>query len=196
MMETMSSTPRTASVGTHAVPRGREFTRAERDALPDDGRRQELIDGCLIVTPAPSARHQVAGFELAVQLRQQIPDHLRILAAPLDVDLDDENVLEPDVLVAPKTAFNERGLPQPPLLAAEVLSPSTRRVDLTLKRARHEAAGCPSFWVVDPADESLTIWELDNDHYAEIAHATGAGTLDVTKPFPATIRLAALCEEA
>jgi Uma2 family endonuclease len=181
-------------VGTHTVPRGREFTRAERDALPDDGRRQELIDGCLIVTPAPSTGHQGAVLELALALRRQIPDHLRVLVAPLDVDLDDQNVLEPDVLVAPRTAFNQRGLPQSPLLAVEVLSPSTRRIDLTLKKARYEAAGCPSFWVVDPADESLMIWELDNDHYAEIAYATGAGALDVTKPFPATIRLAALFE--
>lgn len=132
--------------------------------------------------------------ELAFQLRQQIPNHLRILVAPLDVDLDDQNVLEPDVLVAPKAAFNQRGLPQPPLLAVEVLSASTRRIDPTLKKARYEATGRNSFWVVDPADESITIWELRDNHYAEIAHATGSDPLDITKPFPATIRPAALFE--
>lgn len=47
-----------------------------------------------------------------------------------------------------------------PQLAVEVLSPSTRRVDLTLKLSRYEAAGCPSYWVVDPDGPSLTAWQL------------------------------------
>lgn len=98
------------------------------------------------------------------------------------------------MLIAPKNAFNPRGLPQPPLLAVEVLSPSTRRIDLTLKKARYEAAGCQSYWVVDPADKSITIWELHDGHYAEITHATGSDPVAISQPSPATIHPSALFE--
>lgn len=176
------------------LPYERELTRDERDALPDDGHRQELIDGCLIVTPAPSAGHQVAALELFFQLRQQVPDELRVLAAPLDVALDDRNVLQPDVLVARKEAFTSRELPQPPLLAVEVLSPSTRLIDLNLKKARYEASGCPSYWVVDPGEESITVWELAHSSYSQVGQATGDQSLELTTPFPATVRLTELFE--
>lgn len=194
-MESMTTTPQQETTSAAGVrPYGRELTREDRDALPDDGRRQELVDGCLIVTPAPSTRHQGAAFELAYRLRQQVPDPLRVLIAPLDIELDSRNVLQPDVLVARKDAFTQRGLPQAPLLAVEVLSPSTRLIDLNLKKARFETAGCPSFWIVDPDDESITVWELTGDHYTETAHATSDQPLKVTAPFAATMDVAALFE--
>lgn len=66
--------------------------------------------------------------------------------APLDVVLAIDTVLEPDVVVAARADFTERNLPAPPLLAIEVLSPSSRQIDLMLKRSRLEAAGCPAYW--------------------------------------------------
>jgi Uma2 family endonuclease len=55
-----------------------------------------------------------------------------------------------------RSDLTDRDLPTAPLLAVEVLSASTRRIDLMLKRSRYEAAGCPSYWVVDPGEASLT----------------------------------------
>jgi hypothetical protein len=68
-------------------------------------------------------------------------------------------VLPPDLLVARRTDTTERNLPMAPVLAIEVLSPSTRLIDLNLKRARYEAAGCSAYWVVDPELPALTAWE-------------------------------------
>ena len=63
------------------------------------------------------------------------------MIAPFDVALDDDTVLIPDVLVARREDLTHRNLPAAPVLAVEVLSPSTRRFDLQLKRDRYEEAG-------------------------------------------------------
>jgi Uma2 family endonuclease len=173
---------------------GGPITRAERDALPDDGRRHELIDGALIVTPAPSPRHQVAVARLLILLTEACPPTLEVLPAPLDVVLGPDTVVEPDLLVASRDAFTERDLSGPPLLAVEVLSPTTRHLDLQLKRARYEASGCPSYWVVDPDVPSLTVWQLEGQRYGDPVHVEGSAALDLDLPFPVRVRPADLAD--
>ena len=107
--------------------------------------------------------------------------------ASLDVALDDRTVLQPDLLVARTSDFTARDLPTAPLLAVEILSPSTRRVDLTLKRSRFEAAGCPSYWAVDPDEPSVTVWELQSGRYVEVAQVAGGEQVDVDTPYPVTV---------
>ena len=137
------------------------LTKADLADRPDDGHRYELLDGVLIVTPAPSLRHQDAALSLAVRLREACPPELKVLMAPFDVTLADDTVLQPDVLVFDRKLVTARDLPAAPLLAIEVLSPSTRRFDLHLKRSRYEAAGTAAYWVVDPGEPPvLTAWEL------------------------------------
>ena len=175
-------------MGTVTVlPRGRALTRSDLEQMPDDGHRYELIDGTLIVTPAPAPRHQRAARRLCLLLDAGCPTDLEVMFAPLDVALDDQTVLQPDLLVAAKFDFTDRDLPTAPLLAIEILSPSTRRVDLTLKRSRFEEAGCPSYWVVDPDEPSLTAWQLQGGKYVEVAHAAGQEQVDLQAPYPVTI---------
>lgn len=176
------------------LPRGRALTRRDLDALPDDGHRYELIDGSLIVTPAPATRHQRAVSSLLVTLRATCPAELDALVAPLDVTLTDDTVLQPDLLVARRADFTDRDLPVAPLLAVEVLSPSTRTIDLTLKRARYEAAGCPSYWVVDPEEPSLTAWSLQDDGYVEVAHVVGDEEFLAATPFDVAVSPARLLD--
>ena len=165
------------------LPRSRPLTRADLDAMPDDGHRYELIDGALIVTPAPSAAHQTVVLELAVLLRARCPRDHKVFIAPFDVALADDTVMQPDLLVARRSDVTERDLPVAPVLAVEVLSPSTRRIDLTLKRSRLEEAGCPHYWVVDPVTPAVTAWHLRAGAYVEIGHATGDQPLSVQQPF-------------
>ncbi|HEY4569973.1 MAG TPA: Uma2 family endonuclease, partial [Kribbella sp.] len=141
------------------------LTRDDLDRLPNDGHRYELVDGALLVTPAPVPRHQVVCAAIYRALFAACPPHLQVLFAPLDVVLTADTVMQPDLLVAPRDAFSERDLQGPPLLAVEVLSPSTRRIDLMLKFSRYEAAGCPAYWVVDPDTPSLIAWELQDGTY-------------------------------
>jgi Uma2 family endonuclease len=169
------------------LPRSRPLTRRDLERMPDDGHRYELIDGTLVVTPAPTPRHQIVAFRLATMLDSACPEALRVLMAPLDVALDDSSVLQPDLLVARRSDFTHRDLPTAPLLAVEILSPSTRRVDLTLKRDRYRAAGCPSYWVVDPDNPRLTAWELRDDLYVVTAELEADDEHTFAQPFPVTV---------
>lgn len=165
------------------LPHGRELTRADLEALPDDGHRYELIDGVLVVTPAPRFRHQSTVSLLHIVLHEALPDGLVVLFAPFDVVLADDTVIQPDLLVAPRDAFTEADLPTAPLLAVEVLSPSTRGIDLLLKKDRLQRAGCPNYWVVDPDEPSIVAWALSDGTYQEVARASGAELFDITQPF-------------
>jgi Uma2 family endonuclease len=170
------------------LPRSRPLTRADLETMPDDGHRYELIDGALVVTPAPSSGHQGVVVELCYLLRGLCPSELRVIVAPFDVALSEDSVLQPDLLVARREDITDRDLPTAPLLAVEVLSPSTRRIDRMLKYARYEAAGCPSYWIVDPDEPALTVFELRDDRYVEAEHVIGDETCRVTRPFPVEIR--------
>lgn len=175
-----------------ALERGREFTRADLDDMPDDGRRYELIDGTLLVSPAPKFAHQAALLRLVVLMEAACPADLVLLFAPFDVALSETNVLQPDLLVARREDFTDRDLPVAPLLAVEVLSPSTRRFDLLVKRDRYEQAGCPSYWVVDPDKPSVTAWDLGDTGYGEPVVVTGDETYAADRPFPVEVVPAAL----
>ncbi len=147
-------------VSVTVLPRSRPLTRADLDEMPDDGHRYELIDGTLVVTPAPAYGHQDVVGHLHLALTAACPPELKVILAPFDVALAEDTVMQPDLLVARRSDFTKRDLPAAPVLAIEVLSPSTRRLDVTLKRARFEAAGCGAYWVVDADEPSLTAWEL------------------------------------
>jgi Uma2 family endonuclease len=184
----------TAESRVEWLPHGRAFTRADFDAMPDDGNRYELIDGALIVTPAPSWRHQSAVVNLTVRLKSICPPDMRVFVAPLDVIYADDTVVQPDVLVVRRSDLGEHNLEGHPVLAVEVLSPSTRHLDLAFKRARYEVAGCPSYWVIDPLEPSLVCWELRDGRYVEVARATGAEPITLTMPFPTTLAPADLID--
>lgn len=169
------------------LPRGRDFTREDLEAMPDDGNRYELIDGALIVTPAPRLPHQGIVGELHLLLRLACPEHLRVYLSPLDVTLAADTVTQPDLLVT--TAGQASGVLHQgvPLLAVEVLSPSTRHIDLGLKRSRYEAAGCRSYWVIDPDVPAIRCWELEDGAYREVAATSGSDGVQLLLPFPVRI---------
>ena len=174
---------------------GRPFTRADLDDTPDDGHRYELIDGVLVVSPAPGHLHQRGVLHLAMLLYAACPDDLEVLVAPFDVALNDETVMQPDVLVARRSDITPRDLPTAPVLAVEFLSPSTRRFDLMLKRSRFESAGVGAYWVVDPDVPSITAWVLRDGVLRDAGQACGDEALNVTDPFPVQVVPSALVRE-
>jgi Uma2 family endonuclease len=160
------------------------FTREDLDALPDDGRRHELLDGAFLVTPSPGFAHQDVLMRLIDLLRPTLPSGLVLLAGPFDVTLSDHTVVVPDLLVAPRSQFTARDLPGAPLLVVEVRSPSTALIDRTTKRHLYEQAGVPSYWVVDPIAPSITVLELVDGEYTQRAHLTGTETVQLSAPYP------------
>ncbi|MFD2469183.1 Uma2 family endonuclease [Amycolatopsis silviterrae] len=158
------------------------------EGMPDDGRRYELIDGTLLVSPAPGLRHQTIGYQLYGVLDAACPEDMFVVGAPFAVHVGDRIELQPDVLVGRTEDFTAKDLPVPPVLAVEVLSPSTSIHDLNTKKALYERLRVPSYWVIDPAEPELTVFELDEEgSYRHVAKAAGAETFEAERPFPVRV---------
>lgn len=159
-----------------AVPDPGPWTVARFKAFesPRDGNRYELLDGALLVTPAPKLRHQRVVLQLVIALDAYVARHGlgEVLLAPLDVIVADDTVLEPDVLVIgerPADRREEDPIVPELLLAIEVLSPSSHVHDLGRKRVRLQRAGLVAYWVADPDARTLTTWGPADD--VGISHA-------------------------
>ena len=170
-----------------ALPWGAPLTEDDLAAMPADGHRYELLDGTLLVTPAPSLNHQLCAGSLFVLLREARQPGQVVLLAPFDVRLSRITVLEPDLLVSWRADLTTARMEGPPLLAVEILSPSTRRIDVSAKRLAYEAAGVPAYWLVDPEAPSLTVLELEAGRYVERATVTGDEPFHATVPFLVTV---------
>ena len=137
----------------------RRWTRAEVLALPDDGKRYELFDGELLVTPAPTGLHQVALAKLLNAIAPYVTAHGlgQTLWSPADLDLGGDQLSQPDLFVVPFLPPDRdwRKFPTPNLIV-EVLSPSTARADRTVKRRRFSGSAFRSIglWTSMPARSS------------------------------------------
>ncbi|MGQ0744389.1 MAG: Uma2 family endonuclease [Acidimicrobiales bacterium] len=170
-----------------ALPWGAELGIDDLRDLPEDGHRYELLDGTLLVTPSPGIAHQSCVSVLLTTLADACgPEHLAF-TAPLDVILGPGTVLQPDVLVVRRADIAGQRLQGVPVLVVEVQSPSTRLIDLNLKRHAYADAGVPWYWLVDPAGPSVTVLALADASYRQEASAGGGDALRVSEPFPVTV---------
>jgi Uma2 family endonuclease len=170
-------------MGAVTMPWGRALEYEDLESIPDDGHRYELVDGALLVTPAPGFGHQRAVKRLLRLIDDACPPDLEALAAPFDVVLSSSTVFEPDVLIARLDDISERNLPVPPVLAVEVLSPSTRSIDRVLKYSRYAESGVEHYWIVDPEEPSLTAYRLGLDGtYEQVAHVIGDLAYEAFEP--------------
>lgn len=168
------------------------FTIEDLEGFPSDGNRYELIEGTLHVSPAPRFPHQRAIGNLYWLLRHACPAEFEAVLGPFDVMLGPDTMVEPDVLVTRPDDPTEKRLEQPPLLAVEVLSPSTRLYDLGTKRLAYEHFGVPAYWVVDvldPAAARITEWRWAPSGVAEPSERIVEGDEPFTTdyPFPVTV---------
>jgi len=161
----------------------------ERERGRDDRLRWELLDGELVVTPSPRPIHQSVLGRLHLLVAPAVDDELEVYLAPLDVQLSERTVLQPDLLIIPRSDVTEEGIFTAPILAVEILSPSTRHRDLVTKLGILQRAGCPHYWVLDPADESVRIFELAGDAYRLVTHARGAEDVTVRSPVEMTFSM-------
>ena len=139
--------------------------------LPDDGRRYEIIDGELFMSPSPSFFHQRLSAELFAALFNFIKEKNLgvVVSAPIDVIFEHWNVVVPDIAFvsdARADIIEKRGLVGAPDLLVEILSPSTRERDLSEKRDLYERYGVHAYWVVDPDAEQVLVYRLVEGRYA------------------------------
>jgi Uma2 family endonuclease len=170
---------------------GRPFTVAELDRMPDDGRRYELLEGVLIVSPRPTTIHQVVAGRLYGVLSGACPEDLCVVPEPA-VELGPQTEFDPDLVVVRMDQVGGAKFTEPPLLAVEIRSPSTALVDLNRKKSAYERFGVASYWIVnpEPPNSELTVFELRDGRYAQVATTTGQLAAD--RPFAVSIDVARL----
>jgi Uma2 family endonuclease len=140
-----------------------EWTLEMLHALPDDGKRYELVDGELLVSPSPSLPHQGVVGELFFLLRGWARPHgLEVHLAPCAITFSRRRELQPDLFVVPqldgKRIRDPRDLTRL-VLAVEVLSRSTERHDRVTKRRVYLEEGVAEYWLVDPHARVVERWQ-------------------------------------
>jgi len=171
----------------------RRYTLADLEGFPEDGRRYELADGWLLVSPMARRLHQIGCGAIGRALEAACPPHLFVFGLAINVDGPEATHFEPDVTVVRRElAKVENG--DVPLLAVEVRSPSTAGRDAVLKRREYARLGIPSYWLFDVDAPSLRVLELEGNDYVERAIAVGEEPVSVTQPFPVTLVPARLVE--
>lgn len=134
--------------------------------LPNDGKRYEIIDGELFVSPSPAEAHQRAVTNLAYYLVDFMKKHRLgdVYVAPFDVVFSKFDVVEPDLLYISKsrssilTRANVQGAPD---LVVEILSESTANIDRTTKLKLYARFGVREYWLVDPSTQTGAIYRAE-----------------------------------
>ena len=132
-------------------------------ALPDDGKRYEVLDGELFVTPAPSGDHQFALKALYDRLNPYVTAHGIgvLLWSPADIEFSPHRLVQPDLFVArlidgkrPRTWHEVKGL----VLAIEALSPGTAHADRHRKRRIYMEEAVDEYWIIDLDARLIERW--------------------------------------
>lgn len=153
------------------VVREQPMTYEDYANLPDDGKRYELVDGRLeFMGPAPTAYHQLVSLEIQKQFLQHCEEEYFIFNAPIDVIFSDTVVMQPDLALVRRDRFasvvRKRGIVGTPDLIVEILSPVSVKRDRGSKLITYAEYKVPEYWIVDPSNQILEQYVLDNDQYA------------------------------
>jgi len=164
------------------------LTYKDYEALPADGRRYELHEGELSVTPAPSPAHQRVLRKLLMIVNPYVEAHGlgEVFVAPIDCILSDTPVIQPDLVYlesARLPAVSARGIEGPPTLVIEILSPSTAQIDRGAKFQLYARHGVPHYWIVDLEARSIEAYSLTGGAYQLTARVSGAEPVSLP-PFP------------
>jgi Uma2 family endonuclease len=153
------------------------MTYDEYSLLPDDGKRYQVIEGELIVSPSPNFRHQNTVWRLGNLLRTFADTNGLgvVIGAPMDVILEPQTIVQPDLLFIRHENIGIIGdiIEGAPDLCIEVLSPSTGLHDRHTKKAVYARCGVREYWIVDPVRESVAVYDLDDGTYTLRAEASG-----------------------
>ncbi|MGH8998891.1 MAG: Uma2 family endonuclease [Acidimicrobiia bacterium] len=163
---------------------------ADLEAMPDDGRRYELVGGAIVMTPAPEPTHQLVSARLLRLLEDAVFEGHAVFHAPIDLDLHGEQRVQPDLVVVPWSSVGDKRLTLPVLLVVEIVSAGSRTHDTVTKRAVYAEARIPAYWLINPTVGVITALRLQDDGtYRDDAHGP-AVSLDW--PLRIDIDLAAL----
>ena len=142
-----------------------KMTTKEFFDLPEGPPYFQLIDGDLYMSPGPRRYHQRISMLLGSELHAFIEDHQlgELYAAPSDVVLSGHTVVEPDLYFVSRERahiLNDQGTNGAPDLVVEILSPSTAKLDLGVKRVLYAKSGVLEMWVVVPETKTIEVYRF------------------------------------
>lgn len=163
------------------------FTYDDYRSLPEDmSRRYELLDGELLMAPAPTPLHQIISANLEFVLQQHVRrQHLGIvLHAPLDVVFgqgDDREVAQPDIIFisnARRAIVTRKEIQGAPDLVVEILSSGTEDRDRGYKKTLYGRYGVREYWIVDPEAKQVDVYRPTATGFAREARLGEHEALD------------------
>lgn len=163
-----------------------EYTIEDYYALPDD-QRVELIDGVIYDMSAPSFVHQDILSEIFAQIIQYIRSkkgNCKPLMSALDVRVDctDKTMVQPDIVIIcdkSKDKIRRWGIMGAPDFVLEVLSPSTRRKDMTIKVGKYAESNVREYWILDPDKRKLIVYDLEHEEIPVIYDLHGKAPVNI-----------------
>lgn len=163
-------------------PHQGEWTYEMYAALPDDGRRYEVVQGVLMMSPAPETPHQGIIQRISHYLDERIfaPRLGLVFTGPIDVVLSTRTTVQPDVLVVLKEHVKRvqpKRIVGVPDLAVEVISPSSATYDRLVKYSVYERAGVSEYWLVNVNEQSIEVFVLHEGQYRSLGTFQGAQPL-------------------
>jgi Uma2 family endonuclease len=152
-----------------ATTEKKKYTYADYLRTPED-ERYELIEGELLMTPAPSMRHQRISGDLYSEVRAFVNENDlgNVFYAPCDVHLDNQNVVQPDILFVSKERLNiisEKNIQGAPDLVIEIISEWSAYRDLVQKKKLYARFGVKEYWIVLPEESSVEVYTLKDDTF-------------------------------
>lgn len=171
------------------------WTTDDLDRLPVDGIRRELVDGVLLVTPAPVFSPQNLAWRLCAALDAICPPDLAVNQA-CEIRINNKRSFIPDVLVVTRAAAEPDPLifePAEVVLAVEIVSPTSISIDRVLKPSLYAGVGIGSYWRIEPTENyRLHAYDLKpgSDVYTEVGEFDGAVSLE--RPWPIRFDLEAI----
>ncbi len=163
-------------------------------ALPDDGQRYEIVNGVLVLAPAPTPDHQ----SIAVRIAYYLFPHVdlagigKLFPSPIDVDLGPKDVFQPDLVVVLNEHLNRvtaKKIIGAPDLVIELASPSTATYDRLTKYQQYAQAGITEYCIVKPTTHTVEVLVLEDGEYHSLSVFFGRQTLPswVVPVFPVPV---------
>jgi len=147
---------------TVKIDRTKEWTVDDYVLLGEMNTPCQLINGELIMSPAPNPEHQIISSTLNDILKSEGKKNGGlVLYAPVDLYIDKRNVFQPDLIFLSKEKRNfltKKGLEGPPELVVEIISPSNSYTDRYEKKNAYQKFGIREYWIIDPANQTLEIY--------------------------------------
>lgn len=159
----------------------KHYTYADYYGINDD-KRYEVMEGDIMMVPAPATRHQKISLRIEhLLVNATAPKNLgEVFYAPIDVVLSDDVVVQPDILFISKERtdiIKEQAIMGAPDLIVEILSPSSIFNDSVRKREIYQRFGVKEYWLIFPEEKAIEVLALEGSIYRELCSAKEEGTV-------------------